>query len=152
MFWPCHLYGFIHHLMYNWALHRLVYSKVYVDMENLFLFWFCPCDLFVKKKTRHVTRNWFTGLGPGVGQDEWLIHPESANQRGSEWICMDWVGSGMVWHGSGWIHHLGCQTMPDPWWFRWVISLLIGRTDNHHTKDAGMPQTFFFSEKSRTWK
>ena len=31
-------------------MHRLVYSKVYVDMENLFLFQFCLRDLFVKNK------------------------------------------------------------------------------------------------------
>ena len=35
---PCHLYGSIYHRMHNWDPHRLVYSKVYVDMENLFLF------------------------------------------------------------------------------------------------------------------
>ena len=33
---PCQLYGFIYHRMHNWAPHRLVYLKVYVDMENLF--------------------------------------------------------------------------------------------------------------------
>ena len=46
--------------MHSWTPHRLVYSKIYVDMENLFLFWFCLCDLFIKKKTRHVTRDRFT--------------------------------------------------------------------------------------------
>ena len=35
---PCHLYGSIYHRMHNWAPHRLVYSKVYVDRGNLFLF------------------------------------------------------------------------------------------------------------------
>ena len=30
--------------------HYLVYSKMYVDMENLFIFWFCLCDLFVKNE------------------------------------------------------------------------------------------------------
>ena len=47
---PCHLYGSIYHGMHNWAPHRLVYSKVYVDMENLFLFIFCLRDLFVKNE------------------------------------------------------------------------------------------------------
>ena len=28
--------------MHNWAPFYLVYSKVYVDMENFLLFWFCP--------------------------------------------------------------------------------------------------------------
>ena len=30
--------------------HRLIYSKVYVDIENLFSFWFCLRDLFVKNE------------------------------------------------------------------------------------------------------
>ena len=47
---PCHLYGSLYHRMHNWAPHRLVYSKVFVDMGNLFLFWFCLCDLFVKSE------------------------------------------------------------------------------------------------------
>ena len=35
---PCHLYRSIYRRMHNWAPRRLVYSKVYFDMENLFLF------------------------------------------------------------------------------------------------------------------
>ena len=34
---PCHLYGSIYRI-HNWAPHCLVYSKVYVVMESLFLF------------------------------------------------------------------------------------------------------------------
>ena len=35
---PWHQYGSIYHWIHNWAPHCLVYSKVYVDMENLFSF------------------------------------------------------------------------------------------------------------------
>ena len=34
----CHLYGSIHHRMHIWAPLHLVYSKVYVYMNNLFFF------------------------------------------------------------------------------------------------------------------
>ena len=49
---PCHLYGSIYHRMHNWAPHRLVNSKVYVNMEHLFLFWFCRLRCSYKKKRR----------------------------------------------------------------------------------------------------
>ena len=35
---PCNLYGSIYHRMHKWAPHYLVDSKVYVNIENLFLF------------------------------------------------------------------------------------------------------------------
>ena len=34
---PCHLYGSIYHRMHNWAPHRSVYSKVFVDIEFFFI-------------------------------------------------------------------------------------------------------------------
>ena len=46
----CHLYGSIRHQMHNWAPFNLVESKMYVDMENVFAFKFCFCDLFVKNE------------------------------------------------------------------------------------------------------
>ena len=58
---------------------------------------------------------WFSlslqSKGPGleVGQDEWLIHPESANQRESEWIS----------HGLGWIRHGLAWIRADPP-LRWI--------------------------------
>ena len=66
---PCHLHRSIYLRMHNWAPHRLVYSKVYVDMENLFLFYFCLCDLFVKIRraapcyARSI--HWKKALAPG---------------------------------------------------------------------------------------
>ena len=47
---PCPLYGSIYHQMHSWAPHCLVYSKVYVDRESLFLFWIWLHDLFVKNE------------------------------------------------------------------------------------------------------
>ena len=58
---PCHLYESIYYWMQNWAPHRLVYSKVYVDMENLFLFLFC--DLFVKNEDASCYARPIHGIG-----------------------------------------------------------------------------------------
>ena len=63
----CHLYGSIYHRMHNWAPHRFVYSKVYIDIV-LFLFEVCLRDLFIKNEgatcyARSI--HWKEALAPG---------------------------------------------------------------------------------------
>jgi len=47
---PCHLHGSIHIRMHNWVPLYLVKLKVYIDMDNLFLFQFWLRNLFVKNE------------------------------------------------------------------------------------------------------
>ena len=58
--YPCHSYRSIHHRMHNWAPFYLVESKVYVDMDSLFLFLFCLAICLSKKRMHHVTHYLFT--------------------------------------------------------------------------------------------
>ena len=84
---PCHLHGSIHYRMPNWVPFYLVLSKVYVDMDNLFLFQFCLRDLFVKNEDAPCYARPIHGKGAlALGQFQLARSFHIHNWEGRKWL------------------------------------------------------------------